>query len=286
MYKEKTRLIIIDMRGKEMSKKRYPLLFGILLLIFLTVSGCNKFDKSKLEKTQRVANKKVELTISAAASLQDVLNDIKNKFENEHSNVKIIYNFGASGDLQQQISQGAPVDLFFSAAEEKFEQLVEEGLIEKKRETNLVGNELVFVVPKNEKKGLKDFNGLNKDIKISIGTPETVPAGQYAKETLQNLNTWNNVKGNVVYAKDVRQVLTYVETGNVDAGIVYKTDALTSKKVKTLAIAENSTHSPIIYPLGIIKSSKHLTDAQLFYDYIQNDKSMNIFQEYGFTPLK
>lgn len=121
---------------------------------------------------------------------------------------------------------------------------------------------------------------------MSIGTPESVPAGKYAKELLEKMDIWNNIEEKVVYAKDVRQVLTYVETNNVDAGIVYKTDALISEKVNIVDTAEENTHDPIIYPLGVIKDTSHPEEAKLFYDYLQNEKSMDIFKEYGFKGLK
>ncbi len=267
-------------------RKPYLLFFSMMLLL-LVVSGCSTSEQTENpeEKKQEVTEKKVELTISAAASLQDALNDIKGSFEKEHPNVIVNYNFGASGALQQQISQGAPVDLFFSAAEDKFDQLVQDGLIEKTKGTDLVGNELVLVVPNDSNKGIKTFEDLTKTDKISIGTPEAVPAGQYAKETLDNLNVWKAIEGKVVYAKDVRQVLTYVETNNVDAGIVYKTDALISPKVKIAATAEDNTHAPIIYPLGVIKNSTHPKEAQRFYDYLQNETSMKILEKYGFKGI-
>lgn len=258
------------------------------MLLSIIVSGCstNEANKKPEEQKQEASDQKVELTVSAAASLQDALNEITATFEKEHPNVKINYNFGASGALQQQISQGAPVDLFFSAAEDKFDQLVEEGLIEKEKGIDLVGNELVLVVPKDTTQQIKAFEDLAKADKISIGTPESVPAGKYAKETLEHLNIWKTVEGKMVYAKDVRQVLTYVETGNVDAGIVYKTDALISPKVEIVASANENTHAPIIYPVGVIKNSSHPKEAQLFYEYLQNETSMKTFEKYGFKGVK
>ena len=238
------------------------------------------------EQQQEVTGEKVELTISAAASLQDALNEIKANFEKEQSNVKVNYNFGASGALGQQISQGAPVDLFFSAAEDKFNKLVQDGLIEESKRIDLVGNELVLVVPNDSKKEIKAFEDLTKTDRISIGTPEAVPAGQYAKEILEKLNVWQAIEGKIVFGKDVRQVLTYVETNNVDAGIVYKTDALISEKVKIAATAAVDSHAPIIYPLGMIKNSSHPKEAQLFYDFLQNDRSMKTFEKFGFKGLK
>jgi molybdate transport system substrate-binding protein len=261
--------------------------FFSMLVLLLAVSGCSTNEQSKNSAKKRTASSKsVELTVSAAASLQDALTDIKTTFEKGHPNVKITYNFGASGALQQQISQGAPVDIFFSAAEDKFQKLEKDDLIEKKNGTDLLGNGLVLVVPKDSNKGIKSFENLTKADKIALGTPESVPAGQYGKETLENLKILSAVAGKVVYAKDVRQVLTYVETGNVDAGIVYKTDALTSQKVKIAATAAENTHDPIIYPVGVIKNSSHPKEAALFYEYLQKQKSMKIFEKYGFKGLK
>ncbi|MGG3469417.1 molybdate ABC transporter substrate-binding protein [Neobacillus pocheonensis] len=264
-------------------KKVYPL----FLLLFLTLAGCssNEQGKQPTEKKQTAPEKKVELTVSAAASLQDALTEITSNFNKKHGNIKINYNFGASGALQQQISQGAPVDLFFSAAEDKFDTLVNDGLIDKKNGIDLVGNELVLVVPKESAKGIHTIEDMKKADKISLGTPESVPAGAYAKEVLGKLNIWSIVEGKIVYAKDVRQVLTYVETGNVDAGMVYKTDALTSSKVKIAATADEKTHTPIIYPVGVIKASTHQKEDMLFYDYLQTKEAMKVFEKYGFKGL-
>lgn len=249
-------------------------------MLLVGMSGCST---NKESKKQEAGTEKIEITISAAASLQDAINEIKTAYEKENSNVKINLNFGASGALQQQISQGAPVDLFFSAAEDKFEKLVDEDLIEKGK--NLIGNEIVLVVPKDSAQDIKTFEDLPKAEKIALGTPETVPAGQYGKEMLENIGVWKDTEEKVVYAKDVRQVLTYVETENVDAGIVYKTDALTSEKVKITATASEDTHTPIIYPAGVIKESSHLEEANAFYEYLQTDKAMEIFMKYGFADI-
>ncbi|MEH7334808.1 molybdate ABC transporter substrate-binding protein [Neobacillus drentensis] len=259
-----------------------------MMLLLLALSGCSTKEQSKKpeEQKQAASEKKVELTISAAASLQNALTDIKADFEKKHPNVTINYNLGASGALQQQISQGAPVDLFFSAAEDKFQKLIQDGLIEKKNGTDLVGNELVLVVPKGSNKGINTFEDLTKSDKVALGTPESVPAGQYGKQTLDKLNVWKSIEGKIVYGKDVRQVLTYVESNNVDAGLVYKTDALTSQKVEIVATAKDDTHDPIIYPVGVIKNSTHQKEAQLFYDYLQNDQSMKTLEKYGFKKLK
>ncbi|GIN88210.1 molybdate ABC transporter substrate-binding protein [Heyndrickxia sporothermodurans] len=253
----------------------------LLMLSLLIVAGCSTKEQVKKEKKNEV-----ELTISAAASLQDALNEIKGDFVKEHPNIKLTFNFGASGALQQQIVQGAPVDLFFSAAEDKFDQLVQDGQIDQNKGIDLVGNELVLVVPKDSKKEIQSFEDMTKADKIALGTPESVPAGQYAKQTFEHLKNWANVDKKAVYAKDVRQVLTYVETGNVDAGVVYKTDALISPKVKIVATAKEETHTPIIYPVGIIKKSSHPKEAEAFYDYLQKESSIKTLEKYGFKGLK
>ncbi|WP_338754431.1 molybdate ABC transporter substrate-binding protein [Bacillus sp. FJAT-52991] len=263
-------------------KKFYGLII-LMMLMFGIASGCSSQEENKNKEEGK--QEQVELTISAAVSLQEALNEIKASYEKEHPNVKIVYNFGSSGALQQQISQGAPVDLFFSAAEDKFDQLVAEGKIEKEKGTDLLANELVLVVPKDADKGIQTFEDLKKAEKLSIGTPESVPAGQYAKEALENLQVWKDVEQNIVYAKDVRQVLTYVETGNVDAGIVYKTDAMVSTKVDVAATAKEELHTPIIYPVGIIKDSSHQEEAQQFYEYLQDPTSMETFKKYGFKGV-
>ena len=133
----------------------------------------------------------------------------------------------------------------------------------------------------NEKQ-IQSFADLTKAEKIALGTRETVPAGQYGVESLQNMKLWSAVESKIVYTKDVRQVLTYTETENVDAGIVYKTDALVSDKVSVVASANEDTHTPIIYPVGVIKDSKHVKEAEDFYHFLQSDEAMKVFEKYGF----
>ena len=271
-------------------QKRFKLVIILLFLLIFAVAcsnnqGTDQSSDKKETQTASESKENVELTISAAASLKDAMDVIQHTYQEEHPEVELKFNFGGSGSLQQQISQGAPVDLFFSAAEDKFDLLVEEGNIAKEDGVDLLGNELVLVVPKEEQSSITSFQDLAKEEvdKISIGTPESVPAGQYAKESLEKMDVWKNVESKVVYAKDVRQVLSYVETGNVSAGIVYKTDALVSDKVNIVATADPATHTPIIYPVGIIKDSEHYEAAKDFYSYLQSEDALKVFEEYGFT---
>ncbi|MBD1382974.1 molybdate ABC transporter substrate-binding protein [Metabacillus arenae] len=259
-------------------------LISMMMLVLLFGCAYPNSTKEEQKAENSALNENVELTISAAASLQDALTKIEEKYEKDHTNVDLKFNFGGSGALKQQIEQGAPVDLFFSAAEDKFDDLIQKGEIDEKQGIDLVGNELVLIVPKGAKKPIKDFSDLPTQAdKIALGTPEAVPAGNYAKQTFENLKLWDSIKNKVVYAKDVRQVLSYIETGNVDTGIVYKTDALISDKVKIVATADNKTHDPIIYPVGVIKDTKHPEEATELYEYLQGKEAIDILKQYGFA---
>lgn len=261
-------------------------IFKVLIICFLVILGGCTSDK-EADQSNSNSQENIELTISAAASLEDAFKEIKPLFEAEHKNIKLFFNFGGSGALQKQIIQGAPVDLFFSAAEDKYDELVEKGIIDENQGIDKLANTLVLIIPKESKNSIEGFNNLANlgNGKLALGTPEAVPAGNYGKQTLEHLGLWDQVQGNIVFAKDVRQVLTYVETGNVDAGLVYKTDALTSDKVKVVAEANSESHAPIIYPVGMIKNTKHMKETELFYQFIQDKKAAEVFVKYGFNVL-
>lgn len=230
--------------------------------------------------------KKTELLISAAASLKDSLDAIEKQYEKAHPTINLVFNYGSSGTLQKQIEQGAPADLFFSAGKKQMDALVKQDLVDSSK--NLLQNELVMIVPSDSKMKFTTVKELtNKSIKkIAIGQPESVPAGQYAKETLTARQVWDSLQKKIVFAKDVRQVLTYVETGNVEAGFVYKTDALISKKVKIAIEIIAGLHSPIVYPAGVVSESKHGAQAKAFYAYLQSAEASTIFMKYGFALAK
>jgi molybdate transport system substrate-binding protein len=226
-----------------------------------------------------------ELIVSAAVSLKDVLEEIKPIYNKEKSNIKITYNFGASGSLQQQIEQGAPVDIFISAAKKQMDALQNKNLLLNETRKNLLKNKIVLIVTKNNTT-IKNFQDLatNKSKRIAIGEPKSVPAGQYAQEILTSLGLLNKVKDKVIYAKDVRQVLSYVATENVDAGFIYLTDAKTSNDVKIIATASEKSHSPIIYPVAVLKNIKSANQAKAFVQFLLGNKAKIIFQKYGFIP--
>ena len=257
-----------------------------IILLFLALFGILLTGCSDRESNASQEKETINLTISAASSLQNVLEELAAEYKNQNPKTVLRFNFGASGSLAQQIEQGAPVDLFISASEEKFEQLEEKKLIDEGK--SLVGNELVLITPLQNSLNMTGFDSLtnNKLEKIAIGTPSTVPAGVYGKQVLQHFSLWDKVEKKVVYAKDVSQVLTYVETENVQAGIVYKTDALSSKKVKIIETAPSSSHDEIIYPIGIVNGTEYPKEAKDFYHYIQNEEVKDIWEKYGFTLLR
>lgn len=224
------------------------------------------------------------LTVSAAASLKESLEEIQEIYTKNQPSASLIYNFGASGALQQQIEQGAPVDIFISASPQQMDALQKKGLLMSESRKNLLKNQLVLVEPKNSP-SLSDFKDLASDRvkKIALGEPQTVPVGKYAQEVLSFFQITDKVKPKVVFAKDVRQVLTYVERGDVDAGIVYKTDAMHSAKVKIVAVAPDQSHSPIIYPAAVIKDSKNIPKAKEYVEFLASNRAASVFRKYGFT---
>lgn len=228
----------------------------------------------------------VNLNISAAASLQDAAGELKTLYETENAGVILTLNLASSGTLQKQIEEGAPADLFISAGKSQMDALSQKELIIEESRQDLLGNELVLIAGKDSK--ITKFEDLTDASvgTISIGTPETVPAGSYAKETLSNLNLWEQLEPKMVLAKDVRQVLTYVETGNVDAGLIYRTDAATSDKVEIIAAAPAGSSKPIVYPMAVIKDTKHQKEAEDFAAFLTTDEAVNIFEKYGFKVLK
>lgn len=228
----------------------------------------------------------VNLTVSAAASLKDAMEEIQTIYAQEKTNVTLTYNFGGSGALQQQIEQGAPADLFISAATSNMDTLVSKGLMVEDSKKDLLENKVVLIAPANSTK-ITDFSSLAEtDVRnVALGEPDSVPAGKYAKEILTKLEIWDQVSAKTVFAKDVRQVLNYVETENVDAGIVYQTDAKTSDKVKVIAEAPDGSHTPVVYPLAVVKSGKNQEAAQAFAAFLAGDKAKTVFENYGFNVI-
>jgi molybdate transport system substrate-binding protein len=227
-----------------------------------------------------------DLTVSAAISLQNTLQDVARLYHSQNPQVAIHLNLGASGTLQRQIEQGAPVDLFVSAAPSEMNALEGKGLIIRDTRKDLVTNSVVLITPKDRPR-LQNFQQLSeRSVKtIAIGNPPSVPAGAYAREILTHLGIYARLEPKFVLAKDVRAVLTYVETGNADAGIVYKTDALTSSAVRIDVVAPPGSHSPVVYPVAVISGSRNAAAARTFESFLFGPQSAAVFRKYGFDPV-
>ena len=228
---------------------------------------------------------KQEITVSAAVSLKDALEEIAQLYRTGKPDVAVHFNLGGSGTLQRQIEQGAPVDIFISASPAEMDNLAAKGLLLPGTRTNLVANRVVLIVPVSTT-NIASFQDLAlPQVKlIAIGESQTVPAGKYAQQVLTHLGLYEQLKPRFVLAKDVRQVLTYVATGNADAGIVYATDARVSSKVKVVATAPAGSHSPVIYPMAIVKDSRNPSDAKEFETFLQKPAAQSVFQKYGLLP--
>lgn len=264
-----------------------PILAVLSAILIILSSGCGHPAASSAPvKDPSDSTEEVELLISAAASLTESLSELQSLYEAEHPQVKLTFNYAASGTLQQQIEQGAPVDLFLSAGTKQMNVLLDKGLINESLTTNLVTNNLVLIVPKEDAVVVQRMDDLSKLGDIAMGTPESVPAGKYAQQALAYHQLWDTLQSHLVLTKDVKQVLSYVETGNVDAGFVYKTDAALSDKVKVALTAEPESHDPIEYPIGVLKGSAHPDEAKAFYEFILSDQARQVFIKYGFTPME
>ncbi len=233
-----------------------------------------------------IAAGKTTIQVSAAISLKDALEVLKEMYLKKNPNEDIRFNLGASGMLQEQIEEGAPVDLFISAGKKQMDDLAAKGLIVPGKRKDLLANELVLIVAKEKKNSIRTFSDLaDKAQSFSIGTPEIVPAGKYGKETLVSLKLWDKLEKRIVYANNVRQVLAYVDSGNVDAGLVYKSDAVVLKSAVITAVAPKGSHAPIIYPMAVVRSAKNPLPAEKFMEFLKTPESAKVFARYGFIPL-
>lgn len=227
------------------------------------------------------------LRVAAAASLTDSLKEINTLFEKKHG-AKVELNLGASSTLARQIEEGASIDVFFSADEAKMQGLAQKGLVREATKINLLSNTLVIVVPVDSKLKINSVADLAKPFvgRIATGNPKAVPVGVYAKEYLAKKELWNAVSPKIVGTESVRSALSAVESGNVDAGIVYKTDALISKKVKISLEIPASEGPRIVYPIAVLEKASQAGLAQKYLDYMTSQPAKDIFIKYGFTFLK
>lgn len=266
-----------------------------MIIIVCLMCGCGKTSETTIsdDKAEAVNNngdgkESGKLTILAAASLTDVCSEIEKAFTTKYPEVELTFSLGSSGALQTQIEEGAPADVFFSAAMKQMDELDEKGYIAGGSVKKLLENKIVLVVPSGRETDIESFEDLTSDkVKmIGLGEPESVPAGRYAEEVLSSLNILDEVKQKANYGSDVRTVLSWVETGNVDCGVVYATDAYSTDRVKIIAEAPEGSCDRVIYPVGIVKSSENVYMAGKFTEYLAGDEAMDIFKKYGFSEAE
>lgn len=275
-------------------KKKIVLFTLLTCLISVLVMGCGTSNDSSSTSKESSSTKSTEtpstessaeLTISAAASLKEAMAELEPIFKKANPNISLVFNFGASGSLQQQIEQGAPADLFISAGQSQMKALAEKDLILDSTQKDLVKNELVLVGPKDTTiNGLDDLK-TDKVTKIASGEPTSVPAGKYADEVFTKLGIKDDIQSKLVFAKDVKEVLAWSTSGNADVGFVYLSDALSNNSAKIIETVSEDLHSPITYPVGVIKSTKNPDAAKKFEDFLFTDKAKEIFEKYGYKAV-
>jgi molybdate transport system substrate-binding protein len=259
-----------------------PFLAG--LCTSLLFAACSRPTDNSPDSSIANSADPVTLTVSAAASLQDALEAITPLFNKAHPNIAVDYNFGASGGLQQQIEQGAPADVFFSAATKQMDALSEKELIIPDSRKNIVTNTLVLIAPATSQLKITDLNQL-KDTDISrfaVGEFRSVPAGQYAEQSLKTLDLLEPLESKFVFGNNVRSVLSAVESGNAELGMVYASDAALSDQVKVLTVIPPTAYAAIVYPVALLKSSPHPEAAQVFIDFLTTEPAQTIFEDFGF----
>lgn len=222
-----------------------------------------------------------EVNLSIAASLKDVINELSDGFARKRPGVKILKNYGGSGALAKQIANGAPADIFISANLEWMDYLKDRKLVEMSSIGTFTYNSLVFAGPADKKvTGMRDLAKLER---IAIGSPKSVPAGEYAMEAMKKAGIDKQLDKKLVMAKDVRDCLMYAERGEVDGSFVYRTDALQARQSKVLFTVPRELYSRVVYPMALTTAGAKNRDAEAFFRYLQSDEARAVLRKFGFA---
>ena len=221
-----------------------------------------------------------ELNLSVAASLKEVINELSMSYNTKHPATVFIKNFGPSGTLAGQIENGAPVDLFIAANNQWMDYLKEKNLVEGANVKTFAYNSLVFAGTTTKKAA--SMNNLLKLDKIAIGSPKSVPAGEYAMTAFTNAGIDKQLAGKLVMAKDVRECLMYAELGEVDGGFVYRTDAMLAQKAKLLFVVPQKLYPRVTYPMALTVKAAQNEEAKAFYLFLQGAEAKSVLSKYGF----
>ena len=229
-----------------------------------------------------VSGSATEIIVSGAASLTNAFTAIKTAFEAANPEITVNTNFAASNPLLQQIREGAPADIFASADQDTMNKAEAENLIIQETRRNFALNSLVLIVPKGETK-ITGVDDLPNAKQIAIGNPDSVPAGRYAKASLESQGLWEKLNSIYIQGESVRQVLDYVTRAEVEAGFVYATDAFIAADSVDI-VATMTGHAPVLYPVAVVAGSKNQDSASKFIDFLLSADGMNILKAYGFSP--
>ena len=229
------------------------------------------------------------ILVAAAASLKNAYEDkLIPMFEEQYPGVTVEGTYDSSGKLQTQIEEGLEADVFMSAATKQMKALDDEGMIASDSIVNLLENKIVLIVPAGCDSKIDSFEKIGDAASIALGDPESVPAGQYAKEALTNLNVWDSIQDKVSFGTNVTEVLNQVAAASADAGIVYATDAA-SKADQVTVVAEapeGSLEKKVIYPVAVVKATTHEDAAKAFVDFLQTPEAIAVFESYGFVAAE
>lgn len=263
-----------------MKRKAYRNWLALVLVVSMlfTVMGAAVAETTPEEAP-------VELLVSAAASLTDVMPEIAEAYALAAPNVTLTFTYGSSGALRTQIEEGAPADVYISANMKHMNALLDEDLILPDSNFSLLENKVVLIVPLDSDLGMTSFEEVGTDLvsMVGIGEPTSVPAGQYAQQVFESLGIWDAVSAKANFATDVRQVLMWVEEGAVDCGVVYATDAMTSDSITVITEAPEGSCSKIIYPAAAIVTTENEEAALAFLDFLTTDGAMAVFESFGFS---
>lgn len=263
----------MNMNGFYFGRK---MLRRIIIIAVIALAGLS-YAKNPDQKT--------ELLVSAAASLNEVMTALGTRFEQQNPQIKVVYNFAATGVLQTQIEQGAPVDVFAGASQKNLEDLSGKGLLVQQSAATLCHNTLVLVIRSGLTiPGSTGFPLMESPViqRIAIGNPSYVPAGKYAMELLGHLKITNAIRSKLIYASNVREALSWVETGETDAALIYATDAKIAKRIRI--VTQTSPEGPvkISYGIALIRQGAAKSDAWRFLDYVTGSTGRKLFEQYGF----
>ncbi|EHK1077478.1 molybdate ABC transporter substrate-binding protein [Vibrio parahaemolyticus] len=229
-------------------------------------------------------NAATDLKVYAASSMTNAIDEIAQDFKEKYD-VTVTPVYGGSSSIARQIINGAPADVFISANTKWMDYLVDEGVIDSDNVTNLVRNSLVLIAPQSSSLAAFNFADANaweaalNGSRLALGNPTSVPAGMYAKESLTTLGVWKEIQTKVAPAKNVRLALALVERGEAPLGVVYKTDAQLTSKVKIVGEFASDTHAAIVYPAAVVNDS---TESRQFFQYLKSEDAKRVFAHYGF----